>query len=65
MGGWFSVSVQLKLYDGVNWWFSGVYGPRRCNKWKEFWKELAGLFGGVIIGRSLGKNWLDYLVIVI
>ena len=44
--GAYSVSVKLSAVSGGNeWWFSGIYGPCRSRERKEFWEELAGLYG--------------------
>ena len=39
----FSVSVLVEDEFKGDWWFSGVYGPNKRQKRKEFWDELSGL----------------------
>ena len=42
----FSVSVLFQLIGGRDeWWLSGVYGPCKPRNRKDFWEELAGLYG--------------------
>ena len=39
----FSVSVLVGDETRGDWWFSGVYGPTKRRKRKDFWDELSGL----------------------
>ena len=39
----FSVSVLVEDEIRGDWWFSGVYGPTKRQKRKEFWDKLSGL----------------------
>lgn len=36
----FSVSVQFAGMDGMNWWFTGVYGPQEDDRKIQFLQEL-------------------------
>jgi hypothetical protein len=36
----FSVSVQFAGMDGMNWWFTGVYGPQEDKRKIQFLQEL-------------------------
>ena len=43
--GEFSLSIRFRNLDNSEWWLTGVYGPNRPSRRKDFWEELAGLFG--------------------
>ena len=36
----FSVSIQLQEESGLQWWFTGVYGPHQDNLKQFFLQEL-------------------------
>lgn len=48
----FSVSMLMHNVGSKDqWWLSGVYGPNKSRERKDFWEEMAGLYG------LCGQNW--------
>jgi hypothetical protein len=41
----FSVSIQLQEESGMQWWFTGVYGPHQDNLTQFFLQELRDVRG--------------------